>query len=132
MHKPIGAFLVDEGYIQPHHLRVALGHQARLRRKPLGEVLVERYGLSAEALGTAVREQHEALCRMDDGERPQPLGTFLVDRGLVDRQTLARALWFQRRLRKQRLGDVLVELGFIDRERLEEAIRRQLAELAVA
>jgi len=132
MHRPIGAFLVEEGFIEAHQLRMALGHQDHLRRKSLGEILVERYGLPRATLAEAIREQHEALCRMDDGERPVPLHTHLLERGVVDRQTLARALWWQRKLRKKRIGDILVELGYIERDRLEAAIRAQLDELAVA
>jgi len=132
MHRTLGAFLVEEGYIEPHHLRMVLGHRERLRQKPLCEILVERYGLPAAALAEAIREQHESLCRMDHGEHPAPLWTYLVEQGLVAPQTMARALWWQQHLREMQLGEMLVELHILDRDRLEAAVRAQLEDLAVA
>ncbi len=129
--KPFGAFLVDEGFITPRQLSIALFTQDRLHDRRIGEILVDQGCLAASALARVIAEQHARLAS-EDGTRPLPFGRQLLEEGLVTESELRRALKMQERYRAMRLGDVLVELGFLSREAIETAARMQLDILSVA
>lgn len=129
--KPLGRFLVEEGFISPRELSLALIEQERLRAKRIGEILVELGLLDERTLDHVVAEQLARLTS-DDGDRPLPLGLQLAEDGWISEQQLAQALQRQTKYRTMRIGDILVRLRYIDRRTLEDAILQQLQELAVA
>jgi hypothetical protein len=63
--------------------------------------------------------------------RRAPLGEFLVERRVLDRFQLFRALQMQDRVPGARLGDCAVALGYAARDEIEQSIallHQQLAE----
>ena len=105
---PIGQRLLAAGLISRADLDAALDEQRRLRRRKLGQVLVEGGLLSRETVELAVRIKGAAS-----------LGQFLLEQELIRAGDLERALDRQRRQRAQRLGDLLVAMGAVSRARLE-------------
>ncbi|MDF2641776.1 MAG: nfrB [Pseudomonas sp.] len=53
------------------------------------------------------------------------LGDMLIEEGLLDRQTFARAMLNYRPQRHGRIGDYLVDIGVLSRETIEQAVARQ-------
>ncbi len=105
---PIGERLFVAGLIAKADLLAALAVQRQLRRRKLGEVLVECGLLTGEAVEEAVQ------CKGGSSLRD-----WLLEQGLVEPGPLEHALDLQRRQRARRLGDLLVAMGAISRIRLE-------------
>jgi len=61
--------------------------------------------------------------------RPRKLGLMLVNQGLVSRQDMEDALFYQRSLpNPPPLGQILIDRGLLTRDQLRQAIRLQLEE----
>src|SRR6478752_4620999 len=89
----IGALFVERGLVSESQIRVALEIQ-RETGQQLGQLLVERFGVSRKELASVVAEQWAKL-----GGSAGPEDT---------------ASW-------RRLGDIFVERGFVTQEELDEA-----------
>lgn len=131
MRKLFGEFLVDEGFIADWQLSAGLRMQERLRKRRLGEILVDLGRLHPDALACVVADQLAQVAR-GDGQRAEPIGQRLVDEGLVSELDVVYALEIQGGYRDVRIGEVLVELGFMTPEQLDCAIRLKLDELSAA
>lgn len=112
--RPLGAFLVEAGYLSEAQLEQALARQREIGGR-LGELCVDLGFLSQQELEKALeaRPRHRAL-----------LGRQLTDQGLITKEQLDRALAMQK-ASGGRLGDILVFLGYIDRKALYRQIATQ-------
>lgn len=63
--------------------------------------------------------------RLDDHPAPEMAGEVLVQRGLISRSQLFRALQMQDRLPGVRLGDCVIALGFADAGDIHALIGRR-------
>ena len=85
---------------------------ANLRRRRLGEILLDE--------GLVTKEQLEAALRLQAGERPGvPVGQLLVYQGAITQRQLGAIL------DKYRLGNFLVESNAITEQQLETALQQQ-------
>ncbi len=83
-----------------------------LRRRRLGEILLDE--------GLVTKEQLEAALRLQAEERPGvPVGQLLVYQGAITQRQLGAIL------DKYRLGNFLVETNVISEQQLETALQRQ-------
>ena len=64
--RQLGTIMVEEGFITPEQLDVAIAEQHRTSR-PLGQVLVELGLASAGAVANALAEQHGGLLKTEFG-----------------------------------------------------------------
>ena len=90
----------------------------------LGEVLIARGVLSAEALDAALQEQHR---RRNAGDLV-PLGEILMQHKLVTARVLAQALvaLHQQRTRLFLLGEYLLDAGLLSADDLVDALEQQI------
>jgi type II secretory ATPase GspE/PulE/Tfp pilus assembly ATPase PilB-like protein len=109
----LGAMLVNQGVVEPDDLARGLDHQASLRRRRIGEILLEQKCIEAHELDEALALQHRQKLR---------LGEVLVDAGLVSEEDVQAALAEQTRHRGRRIGEILVEMGVVSERRLAEAL----------
>ena len=93
--------------------------------------LTEQFGMEPVQLIARENEIVEQL-RQRGIVRGQPLsssapllGDLLIEEGLLDRQTFARAMLNYRPQRHGRIGDYLVDTGVLPRETIEQAVARQ-------
>lgn len=65
----------------------------------------------------------------DKNKRPaskhKKLGDFLVEAGLIDERTLAKALELQK-IQKKKIGQILIDMGVADDEEIAKTLARQL------
>jgi type II secretory ATPase GspE/PulE/Tfp pilus assembly ATPase PilB-like protein len=83
----------------------------------LGEILVEKHVVSADALELALNQQ-AAL-------RNQRMGTYFADRAIISAEELTLALGAQEKRPNVRLGEILLEAELITSEQLKEALAIQ-------
>ena len=83
----------------------------------LGDMLVEKHVVSADALALALSQQ-AAL-------RNGRVGTYLADRAIISSEELTLALQAQEKRPNVRLGEILIEAKLITFEQLEEALMIQ-------
>ena len=126
-----GRFLVDEGWVSRDAVAQGLQTQRRMRKLPLGEVLVELGMMTRDRMDELVRAHLAALYRGEGGPRMR-IGEYLVDEGVLSAEQVEQALSYQRKQRRMPLGEILIELGHLDRATLELAIAKQMALLAEA
>ena len=112
--EPLGALLVQSGIAAAEVVESGLEAQRVAQNTRLGEILVENETIEADAVQTAVVQQHEQIRR----GRTVRLGELLVEAGLVSAADVQSALEEQKQRRGQRLGEVLVSLGLIDEKSL--------------
>lgn len=124
-----GEFLVEEEYVTPKQLDEGLQKQVELRRKPIGELLVDMGALTQEQLEHSLTKHLDQICA--EGTKRQFFGEFLIEEGLIQRSDLERALYEQSRYRRLRIGEILVDLGHISDKKLHDAVQAQLTDLAV-
>lgn len=93
--------------------------------------LTEHFGMEPVQLIARENEIVEQL-RQRGIVRGQPLsssapllGDLLIEEGLLDRQTFARAMLHYRPQKHGRIGDYLVDTGVLPRETIEQAVARQ-------
>jgi hypothetical protein len=134
--QPLGRILVDDELLTPEELERALTEQ-RETGKLLGEILVEHGSMSGASLAQALARQHGVVLERDDLEpepvvtatpatkKWRPLGTVLVDGGLVAELDLQDALAEKRKHQNRRLGEILIERGHLTRAELVSALAEQ-------
>jgi hypothetical protein len=134
--QPLGRILVDDELLTPEELERALTEQ-RETGKLLGEILVEHGSMSGAALAQALARQHGVVLEREDLEdepvaattpatkKWRPLGTVLVDSGLVAELDLQDALAEKHKHQDRRLGEILIERGHLSRAGLASALVEQ-------
>jgi hypothetical protein len=130
----IGSLFVDRGLVSESQLRVALEIQ-RETGEQLGQILVERFGVSRKELANVVAEQWAELGQSGSPEADaraneswQRLGQIFVQRGFVTPEQLDQALQRQRET-GERVGEALVAQGAISKFELAGALAEQMAVL---
>jgi hypothetical protein len=130
----IGSLFVDRGLVSESQIRVALEIQ-RETGEQLGQILVQRFGVSRRELARVVSEQWKDMGRgapsaPEDApsESWRPLGEIFVTRGFISEEELDGALKRQRKT-GERLGEALVALGVISKFELAGALAEQMASL---
>lgn len=126
----IGALFVERGLVSESQIRVALEIQ-RETGQQLGQVLVERFGVSRKELASVVAEQWAKLggsSGPEDSASWRRLGEIFVERGFVTEGELEQALARQRQT-GERLGEALVAQGVISKFELAGALAEQMATL---
>ncbi len=112
----IGAMLLEGGALAREDLQRGLEQQASLRRKRIGEILIEQNSIVPEALHTALELQQRKHTR---------LGEVLVDAGLATREDVENALAEQRRRGGRRIGEILISMGVVDERTLALTLARK-------
>lgn len=126
----IGALFVERGLVSESQIRVALEIQ-RETEQQLGQILVERFGVSRKELASVVAEQWAKLggsAGPEDSASWRRLGEIFVERGFVTQEELDQALTRQRQT-GERLGEALVAQGVISKFELAGALAEQMAVL---
>ncbi len=129
----IGALFVERGLVSESQIRVALEIQ-RETGQQLGQILVERFGVSRKELASVVAEQWAKLggsSGPEDSASWRRLGEIFVERGFVGQEELDQALARQRQT-GERLGEALVAQGVISKFELAGALAEQMAVLGDA
>jgi hypothetical protein len=126
----IGALFVERGLVSESQIRVALEIQRETGHQ-LGQVLVERFGVSRKELASVVADQWAKLggsSGPEDTASWRRLGEIFVERGFVTEEELDHALTRQRQT-GERLGEALVAQGVISKFELAGALAEQMATL---
>ena len=126
----IGALFVERGLVSESQIRIALEIQNETGQQ-LGQILVERFGVSRRELASVVAEQWAKLggsSGPEDTASWRRLGDIFVDRGFVTHEELEGALARQRQT-GERLGEALVAQGVISKFELAGALAEQMAAL---
>ena len=126
----IGALFVERGLVSESQVRVALEIQ-RETGQQLGQILVERFGVSRKELASVVAQQWAKLggsAGPEDNASWRRLGEIFVERGFVTQEELDGALERQRQT-GERLGEALVAQGVISKFELAGALAEQMASL---
>ena len=126
----IGALFVERGLVSESQIRVALELQ-RETGQQLGQILVERFGVSRKELASVVAEQWAKLggsAGPEDNASWRRLGEIFVERGFVSQEELDQALERQRET-GERLGEALVAQGVISKFELAGALAEQMSTL---
>ena len=128
----IGSLFLERGLVSESQLRVALEIQ-RETGEQLGQILVERFGVSRKELANVVAEQWAELGQSGSPEADarsndswQRLGQIFVQRGFVTPEQLDEALQRQRET-GERVGEALVAQGAISKFELAGALAEQMA-----
>lgn len=128
----IGTVFIERGLASEEQVQEALALQQETGHQ-LGEILVQRFGVSRTEMARVVAEHRQAMGRPGDpglgaavSESWKRLGEIFVDRGFVTKEQLDRALSRQRQT-GERLGEALVALGAITKFELAGALAEQMA-----
>src|SRR5947208_1805667 len=132
----LGKILVDEELLTAGELERALAEQRQTGRL-LGEILVEQGSMTGASLARALARQHGVDVGPSDldhdpvfapagpSQKWRPLGTVLVDSGLVAELDLQEALEEKRLHQDRRLGEILVRRGHLTPSGLASALAEQ-------
>jgi hypothetical protein len=130
----IGTVFVQRGLLSESQIRVALEIQ-RETGQQLGQILVERFGVSRQELASVVAEQWADMGRSmpsatdaEANESWRRLGDIFVERGFVTPEQLEQALERQRET-GERVGEALVAQGSISKFELAGALAEQMSVL---
>ena len=132
----IGTVFVERGLLSESQIRVALEIQ-RETGQQLGQILVERFGVSRHELASVVAEQWAEFGRSGADNDPESneswrrLGDIFVERGFVTPEQLEHALARQRET-GERVGEALVAQGSISKFELAGALAEQASALEEA
>ena len=133
----IGTVFVQRGLLSESQIRVALEIQ-RETGQQLGQILVERFGVSRQELASVVAEQWADMGRSmpsatdaEANESWRRLGDIFVERGFVTPEQLEQALERQRET-GERVGEALVAQGSISKFELAGALAEQMSVLTEA
>jgi hypothetical protein len=144
--RTLGTLLVEEKLLTTEDLDRALAEQRQTGRL-LGQILVDQRSVTAVALARALARQHgvslgslsslepepparrDVITSLEPGPARQrswrPLGTLLVEQGLLADSALREALAEQRDRPERRLGEILVERGHLSGAALASALADQ-------
>jgi len=109
----LGAMLVNRGVVAARDLDRGLDRQASLRRRRIGEILLEQKRIGRADLDEALQVQDRSKLR---------LGEVLIEAGLLSAEDVEAALDEQSHQRGRRIGEILVEMGLVSERRLAEAL----------
>jgi hypothetical protein len=130
----IGTVFVERGLLSESQIRVALEIQ-RETGQQLGQILVERFGVSRQELAAVVAEQWaemgSSMPSATDAaanESWRRLGDIFVERGFVTPDQLEQALERQQET-GERVGEALVAQGSISKFELAGALAEQMSVL---
>ena len=110
----IGQLLIQAGVLSGAELAAGLGEQARLRRRRIGDLLVESRLVCRERLEEAAGK---TAASRQGGDSPR-LGERLASAGLIGRDRLKEALSALHNDRNEKLGTLLIRKGLITEEQL--------------
>jgi type II secretory ATPase GspE/PulE/Tfp pilus assembly ATPase PilB-like protein len=114
----LGEALVSRKAVSADALALALNKQTKLRQDRIGSYLAERAIISAEQLIRAIGEQ---------GKRPTArIGDILIEAGMITVDQLQEALTFQMAHRERRIGDILVDMGIVSVRLIQVALSDKL------
>jgi len=129
----IGTMFVERGLLSESQIRVALEIQ-RETGQQLGQVLVDRFGITRQELASVVAEQWADIGKSTPAvdtaanESWRRLGEIFVERGFVTQEQLDQALERQRET-GERVGEALVAQGSISKFELAGALAEQQSAL---
>jgi type II secretory ATPase GspE/PulE/Tfp pilus assembly ATPase PilB-like protein len=114
----LGEMLVEKHVVSADALALALSQQAALRTGRVGTYLADRAIISAEELTVALRAQEK---------RPNVrLGELLLEAGLITSEQLKEALTIQAGQRGRRIGEILIEMGAVSMRLVQFAMSDKL------
>jgi type II secretory ATPase GspE/PulE/Tfp pilus assembly ATPase PilB-like protein len=114
----LGEMLVEKQVVSADALALALSRQEVLRNGRVGTYLTERAIISTEDLMLALRAQEK---------RPNVrLGEILIEAGLITPDQLAAALTIQAGSRGRRIGEILIEMGAVSMRLIQFAMSDKL------
>ena len=114
----LGDALVEKHVVSAEALALALNKQAKLRQERIGNYLTDRALISTEELTRALREQ---------GKRANvPLGEILIEAELITPEQLKDALAMQATHRERRIGDILIEMAAVSVRQIQFALSDKL------
>ena len=134
--RSLGRILVEDELLTSQELERALAEQRETGRL-LGEILIEQGSTTGATLAQALARQHGVELEQGDLEHEpvfapneaskkwRPLGTVLVESGLVAEIDLQEALEEKRSHQDRRLGEILVQRGRLSRSGLASALAEQ-------
>jgi hypothetical protein len=129
----IGTMFVERGLLSESQIRVALEIQ-RETGQQLGQILVDRFGISRQELASVVADQWADIGKSTPqvdaaaNESWRKLGEIFVERGFVTQEQLDQALARQRET-GERVGEALVAQGSISKFELAGALAEQQSAL---
>lgn len=114
----LGEMLVEKQVVSADALALALNQQVALRNGRVGTYLAERAIISAEQLTLALQAQEK---------RPNVrLGEILIEAKLITSEQLGEALRIQAGQRGRRIGEILIEMGAVSMRLIQFAMSDKL------
>jgi type II secretory ATPase GspE/PulE/Tfp pilus assembly ATPase PilB-like protein len=114
----LGDMLVEKQLLSADALALALSKQAKLRQERIGSYLTDRAIITAAQLTIAIAAQ---------GKRPHArLGDILIEAEVITPEQLAEALAIQAIHRERRIGEVLIEMGAVSIRLIQFALSDKL------
>jgi type II secretory ATPase GspE/PulE/Tfp pilus assembly ATPase PilB-like protein len=114
----LGDVLVEKQLLTAEALGQALLKQAKLRQERIGSYLTDRAIITAAQLTVAIAAQ---------GKRPHArLGDILIEAEVITAEQLAEALAIQAIHRERRIGEVLIEMGAVSIRLIQFALSDKL------
>ncbi|SMC51294.1 type IV pilus assembly protein PilB [Desulfocicer vacuolatum DSM 3385] len=117
----LGELLVAEGVLSEEHKKEALAIQKTLSiYKTLGEICLEKKFLSRRDLNRILAKYHKRI----------PLGTLLMNLGMISHQQLKNVLAEQRQS-GEKIGAILIKKGMINEKVLVDTLATQMGILKI-
>ena len=116
--KKLGKILTEEALVTKSELESGLKEQSQLRKKRLGEILVDNGVVAPKNIVTALNLEKAQKAHLK-------LGDLLLEGGLISKKDLDAALATQKKYRGRLLGDILVAMGIINGDTLALALALQ-------
>jgi type II secretory ATPase GspE/PulE/Tfp pilus assembly ATPase PilB-like protein len=114
----LGDMLVEKHLVSAEALALALSKQAKLRQERIGNYLTDRAIITAAQLTLAISAQ---------GKRPHArLGDILIEAEVITTEQLKEALAIQAIHRERRIGEVLIEMGAVSIRLIQFALSDKL------
>jgi type II secretory ATPase GspE/PulE/Tfp pilus assembly ATPase PilB-like protein len=114
----LGDMLVEKHLVTADALALALSKQAKLRQERIGSYLTDRAIITAAQLTLAIAAQ---------GKRPHArLGDILIEAEVITSEQLKEALAIQAIHRERRIGEVLIEMGAVSIRLIQFALSDKL------
>ena len=113
---PIGQILSMDNNISDNDVERALDTQKILKKKQLGDILVDTHGVDQKEVEKAVTTQKR--------ER-KPIGEILIEAGMIKDDDLQQALEEQSKNRSLKIGQVLLKMGIVTEEEIASALAKK-------
>ncbi|HKI60037.1 MAG TPA: ATPase, T2SS/T4P/T4SS family [Mariprofundaceae bacterium] len=113
---PIGQILSMDNKISDNDVKRALDAQKTLKKKQLGDILVDTHGVDQKEVEKAVASQKR--------ER-KPIGEILIEAGMIKDDDLQQALEEQSKNRSLKIGQVLLKLGMVTEAEVASALAKK-------